>query len=294
MNACKPASVAVACLLSGAALAAEADTAPVAAMGGAGVANPYDNGALRRNSAALMMEEVYQAQVDLGFASGWRAQASVRDSRTSQVGAGLSYTRQSFDPEVAIADMPGWVLPGQELSNPTVAESWRLGVGVSGEDKLFALGGSVVWDRSSEALRGVSSALEADASFAARVGSRVLLGAAAHDLLPDPEGGGDSSFTWGARPVSAELGAWVVTTEALGLTGEGVMTAEGELGARAGAQLGASEALYLRAGGSWIGGDWAMAAGFGALGDQTTLNYALEYDLSAARFWHTVGITAIF
>lgn len=292
MNACKPAVVALASLLSAGAQAAEADTAPVAAMGGAGVANPYDNGALRRNSAALMMEEVYQAQVDLGFARGWRGQASIRDTRTSQLGAGVSYTRHTYDPAVDSADMPGWVLPDSELSNHTVAESWRLGVGASDKDHMFALGGGLVWDRTSEELGGRSHGLELDASLAARLGSRVLLGAAAHDLMPEPEEGDES--IWGMRPISGELGAWVVTTENLGLTGEGVMTAEGDLGGRAGAQIGASDTLHLRAGGSWIAGDWAVAGGFGALGEQTTLNYALQYDLAAKNFWHTVGVTAVF
>jgi len=279
------------------ALAEEADTTSVAAMGGAGVANSFDNNALRRNPAALVLHESYAGQIDFGFAQGWRAQASLSDTRTSQLGAGLSYTRHHSTPDISSEDMPGWILPDAELSNRTVAESWRIGAGLADRDRLMALGTSVVWDRTNEELRGRSNAIDLDASFAARIGSVVTVAGTAHNVLPIPEDdeeASDESLTWGDRPLSAEVGAWVTASDRLGFAGDGVMTGDGEFGGRFGVQTATSDNLLLRAGGSWIGGDWAAAAGFGAFSESSSLNYAIQYDIAAGRFWHTVGLTALF
>jgi len=287
-------------LLSSAALqpvafAEEADTTAVAAMGGAGVANTFDNNALVRSTAALVLEESYTGQVDFGFARGWRGQASLVDTRSGQIGAGVSYTRHHYTPELSSTDMPGWVLPDQEITNRTVAESWRLGAGLADRDRLKSLGVSVVWDRTNEELRGRSNSMDLDASFAARIGSLVTISGTAHNVLPEPDAAAEGSeLTWGDRPLSAELGAWVTASERLGFAGDGVMTGDGEFGGRFGLQGATSDSLLLRAGGSWIGGDWAAAAGFGAYSETSALNYAIQYDIAAGEFWHTVGLNVLF
>jgi hypothetical protein len=289
MYPCKTALTAL-LLVSTAARAEEADTTTVAAMGGSGVANGFDNNAIYRNSAVMMFSEAYQARADFGFAQGWRLGASLRDSRSSQAGAGLAYTRHRFNPEVTGEEMPGWIPAGAEITNLTTVDTFRLGTGFTDEDRTMALGAGIAWDRKDEELRGVTNTLDVDASVAAHAGSRTTIAVTVHNLIPEQE-----DTLWGAPAMTVEGGLWVVAADFLGLTGDALWLQEtGGYGGRLGAQVGASETLILRAGGSWIDGAWAAAGGFTAYNDQTGLGYALQYDIEAGTFWHTIGIEAAF
>lgn len=276
-------------LSSGRAFAAEADTTAAAGMAGAGVANTSDNAAIRRNPAAMVLEDSYIGQLDFGFPDGWRLQTSVKDTHTSLFGAGLSYTRNHFSPDVSSSDMPGWVLPDEEITNDTAEESYRVGAGLADEDRMKALGVGLVWDRKNEELRGISHAIEADASAAARLGARWTLGVIARDVLPETP---DNLV--GSRPWSAEAGAWLAAAEWMGIAADGIWQSEGEFGARLGTQLAAGESVRLRAGGAWIDGQWTAAGGFGAYSEQAAFHYSAQLDVSEASFQHSIGVSVEF
>ena len=281
-------------LLGFSAWAAEADSAPVAGMAGAGVANGADNGAIRRCPAAMLTTETYAAQVGFGFAPGWRLMTSVRDTRTSDLGAGLVYTRHHFDPEVGLEAMPGWIKPGAKITNVTNEESLRLGGGLRLGDGLGGVGLGAVWDRTVTELADTTHHVELDASAALRLGPKkaLLIAATAHDLM-----GGE----WGRRDPSGEAGVWWMLSERLGLAGDLVWSnTDGarlwqELGYRLGGQIGVGESLVLRGGGRWVESGLGAAGGLSIISESASLDYALDRSFGEdGAFWHTVGLTAFF
>lgn len=267
------------------ALAAEGDPASLLGRGSAGLADPRDNAGIRRCMACVVLSEEYVATLDVGFPPGWQLGGSARDTRSSMLGAGVVYTRDSFDGALDIDEMPGWTLPDADLDNPTIEQSVRVGLGYAMLARRLGLGLAGVWDRKSSALSSTENTYELDVSLGGRVTNTLVLGATARDLLPD-----------GTRDPLYEVGAWWAAGEVLGLALDGgydssaASFGEGLTG-RAGAELVLEEAVAFRGGYEQLSKDpSAFGLGIGVLSEAGRLDYGYRYDLLGQQSWHQLAL----
>ena len=273
-------------VLSSSAWAAETDTAATAGLGGAGVAIHTGTDAIGRCPAAMVLAEEYSLelgfQLDGPWAEGWRGRAALRDTRTSLFGAGVSYTRDRWNPEVTMDDLPGWATPSEDFSNNSVEESIRFGAGYALGHRAAGLGIGLVWDRLRTELEDPAQSFELDASVAGRVLPVVSLAATARDLLP------------GSRDPSVDAGTWIRATDWFDVSVDAVWAGETVFGGRLGTQFTLGEVARIRAGGEWIGEERGAAAGIGFFGLQSMLDYGIRYDLVSSGISHTIGLSLLF
>ena len=76
---------------------------------------------MRRAPAAMLLDVDYAAQVELGFGDGLRPMGVMKDTRTSNFGAGVLYTSEWADRAADVDDLPGWLPADEDL--PT-DDSW--------------------------------------------------------------------------------------------------------------------------------------------------------------------------
>ncbi len=271
--------------LTSPALAAEGDPASLLGRGSAGLADPRDNAGIRRCMACVVLSEEYVASLDVGFPPGWRLGGSARDTESGALGAGVIYTRDSFEGALDLADMPGWVLPDADLDNPTIEQSVRVGLGYALLERRLGLGLSGVWDRHASALTPTQNTYELDASLSGRVTNTLILGATARELLPE-----------GTRDPLYEVGAWWATGEVIAFAFDAqwqdrAETFAGGLGGRVGAELNLEDAVAFRGGFEQLGQDpSAFGLGLGVLSEAGRLDYGFRYDLLGQQSWHQLGL----
>jgi len=286
-------------LVLGVALAAEADSALVAGMGGAGVANGADTSAIRHSPAAMLLEVSYTAQSDARFslADGLLVNGivAVKDTRTSDFGAGIMTTRQWSDVPPPDDELPGWKEPGTEFTDQRWEQTWRLGVGYgllrrplltkegSYEVRRLAFGGGMVYGRTVSELSGTFHTWEFDAGVAGRPLSMVAIAATLHGLgeLGDED-------TWGEAGLLTTLGPWTLAADGLYRP-----TVEQPYGFRAGVQV-EVEGIALRGGTAFDRGDWRGTGGFGVVSDTVRMDYALGWAPATRAFDHTIGFFGSF
>lgn len=293
-------------LVSAPALAAEADSTAVLGMGGAGTANPWDANAVRRSPAAMQLVVQYTARVDGRYGEGIAVGGTLQDTRTSNVGGALSYTRQWVSREPDSSELPGWLPPDQsEVVDERQENAYRLGLGTgffrqtvvsssgSYDVRRLAVGVGGVFERNTSSLVGVEQSFGLDASLAGRPTKSLVLAATGHDLIPTS-----------VRDPSVEAGLWWEPIEALGVAVDGAWDrsyAGVPLGGRAGVQYLLSGVVPLRGGyavyGSGEDADQRLGLGVGVRNDVASIDYAFTLHTVgplAGRMEHSVGLWASF
>ncbi|MCB9797417.1 MAG: hypothetical protein H6741_32405 [Alphaproteobacteria bacterium] len=303
-----PILLALASLSSPAAWAGEADTTPVLGMAGAGAANPLDDNALRRSPASMLLLVGYTARADFRVGGGsLGGSAAIKDTRTSDFGAGLMYSYEQLSRSPDLDQLPGWVDPdAAELVDERQEHTLRLGAGYgfkrtpvmddngTYEVRRFALGAGVVYEYDDSSLDGVAHSVDLDLGLAGRPVIPLVLALNVHDILPT-----------GLRPLSGELGAWYAPNEVVALGADFVYDpsfGDTPLGGRAGVELLLGGVVPLRGGYAAHGGadggtEQSAGVGIGARSDKTSLDYALTIHTVgplAGTLTHSFGLWARF
>lgn len=288
------------------AYAAEADSTPVLGMGGAGTANPLDANAARRSPAAMQLVVQYTARVDGRYGEGWGLGGTLQDTRTSNVGGAIGYTRQWVNREPEPSELPGWVPPDEGvLLDERQENAYRLSLGYgffrqtvvseqgSYEIRRLALGVGGVYDRNSSSISGVEQGFGLDASIAGRPTKTLVLAATGHDLAPTS-----------LRDPSVEAGLWWEPVPQLSLAVDGLWDAGlagVPFGGRAGMQVLLAGVVPVRAGyalyGSGEDGEQRLGLGAGVRNDVACIDYAFTLHTvgpKAGQIEHSVGLWAEF
>lgn len=269
------------CALSGSAWAGEADTTALRGLAGAGMADGLELGSVRRAPAAMLLDVDYAAQVELGFGDGLRPMGVMKDTRTSNFGAGVLYTSEWADRAAEVDDLPGWLPADEELpTDDSWSQTTRVSMGYGAgqliipdgssmrEVRRFAVGVSAVYERVDSSLSGLTQAVELDVGLAGRPTGLITVAATAHDLLPT-----------GERLPSAELGVCWLARPTLKVVADGAWdrSYEGQpWGGRAGLELTAAEAVPLRVGYAVEGDTQRLGLGLGIEDQKARLDYAIN------------------
>lgn len=284
------------------AYAAEGDTTPT--MGtSAGSANSADIGVIRRGPAAMLLTKGYSSQVDFGFGSGPRLVTSLKDTRTSDFGAGVMVTHHWYARDPADNEMPGWRLPGEEITDTARDGSYRISMGYgflsqtvltaagSTEIRRFAIGASVAYERWTGDLKGLRTGWALDVGLAGRPTKTLSVSATARDLLTP----------WGLRDPSFDLGVWWTPKSYLALGVDGAYdpnVADLPLVTHGGGEVLLRDTMVLRGGYGLQGQRQFASAGIGFLAEQQArLDYGVRYGTAGAGaggFEHSVGLMANF
>lgn len=130
--------------LAGTARGADAVSgANLLAQGGVGAAAAADNAAITLNPGLLALHRRYDfmGAFAYGPGGGLHWSASAMDGRTSnRLAAGLAYSGDVWEPELAVEDLPGWQVPGEEIRNVRRLHDFAGGLGFHLADRRVALG----------------------------------------------------------------------------------------------------------------------------------------------------------
>jgi hypothetical protein len=256
-------------LFGGAAWAQVPFSVEQAGMGGAGVARTDSSGF--RNGAAMMLEPGFFSYSELNWGQGFSLGQAVREVQTdTSVGSSFGYSWGKSDLPPTLDEMPGWVLPGEVLSNARERKEFRGASGIRLLNGRLGLGvGGRYWRDDSE-LGGLETDFQFDLSAAGQLAEGVTLAAGANNLLQDS-----------TEPMRLELGLWWSAVEAFKFALDAVYE-EGRVGGRAGAELGLGPAIRLRGGYHFSEVSQSLGAGIGLLGEGTRIDYALSLETFGA------------
>jgi hypothetical protein len=251
------------------------------AMGSVGAAASRDNAAITLNPGLLPLHARYDflGQFRYGPSAALSWGGSAMDAKTSNVLAmGLAYSGDVSEPPLGVDDLPGWTVPGEEISNkkrfndfagaisvPLLAR--RLGIGLGVDVGLFD------HDR-----QGDGVTVDLHAGLGVRPVDWLVLGAALRDFVPDPEQDRPTAFVSGARVetdlLAAELDVdWVdAVRQGLPVTlAAGTEVPVGEARLRAGWRRDATDGVH------------SATAGVGWEKDGAGLDYGISVPLSHTR-----------
>ena len=191
--------------------------------------------------------------------------------------------------EIPLADLPGWITPGETLDNATTEHDLRLSLGYGLAARRLSVAASGVYQRTLSELGGKSNLWEMDLSIAGVPFEGLVLAATLHDVIPGA----------GGRPLTAEAGAWWRPVETLSLALDGMWTEDG-LGFRGGLEWVTLGVASLRAGYAHTFGEnreGLLGLGVGAVSDQARLDYGLQWVVlgdAQHHLVHTLGTTVSF
>ncbi len=265
-----------------------------AGRGGTGIADGTDAGAVSVNLATLSMAPRYD--IVAGGVRGpddtWLGRVAAADSRTSAVTLGAAYTYRADDVPPVGASLPGWVLAGDEIDNPTTHQSLTVGLAYPFLGKKLGLGVTGRYDWRSAQNEGSADAFNVGVSAAAAPAESVILAAGVQNLVDsgyaDTRRLVDLGVRWmPGKYLALEVGA---KTEWMG------EPFEASLGEQAGVDVYATEWLVLRGGWQHEGGEHTVGGGIGLLSDRAALDYALTGELGSdpLRLWHGLDLRIHF
>ncbi|HHO54149.1 MAG TPA: hypothetical protein ENK18_25580 [Deltaproteobacteria bacterium] len=258
-------------------------------MGRVGVAAPSDNAAITLNPGLLGLRERYDFHAhfrlgpagpaprgEVGGGLGLQWAASAMDARTSSaVALGFAYSGDRFDAPLADRDLPGWWIPGEEITNRKRYQDFAGGLAIPLLDRHLSvgLGGDVgLYDHDRQG-EGLFWDLHLGVGLQPTEG--LTLGLSARDLLP---GDGED------RPMQLLAGLRAEDQGNLAFeinAGHTWVDAASPLSLRAGLEkiLGHAE---LRLGGGWSGpeGQTYATAGIGTSDEGGGLEYGVAVPLS--------------
>jgi hypothetical protein len=234
-------------------------------LGDAGVARTDSSGL--RNAAAMMLMPGLYSFSDIGWGQGFHVGQAIREVRLdSPVGASLGYSWGKSNLPPSMDEMPGWIRPGEVLSNERLSKDIRAAGGFRALNGRLGVGAGMRYLRDNSELGGAQSGMEWDLSVAGLLAEGVSLAVGGRNLLQD-----------GLDPFSVEVGLWWSAVEAFNLALDAVFE-EGVVEGRAGAEIGLSAAIRLRGGYRFSELGQSLGAGVGLLGEGTRLDYALSLD----------------
>jgi hypothetical protein len=237
----------LALLLSGGAQAQTPFSAEQIGMGGAGVARTDSSGF--RNGAAMVLAPGFYTYSEIGWGQGFSLGQAMREVRPdTAVGASFGYTWGKSNLPPTLDEMPGWIEPGELLTNARTSREFRGagGVRLLGGRLGLGIGGRYVQDDSE--LGGEQSQAQVDVSAAGILAEGVSLALGAKNLIADE-----------SDPFCLELGLWWSAVEAFNFGLDAVFQ-EGVVEGRIGASRSVAwRQLFFRADpGLWgrIGAAW--------------------------------------
>jgi hypothetical protein len=256
----------LALLLSGGAQAQTPFSAEQIGMGGAGVARTDSSGF--RNGAAMVLAPGFYTYSEIGWGQGFSLGQAMREVRPdTAVGASFGYTWGKSNLPPTLDEMPGWIEPGELLTNARTSREFRGagGVRLLGGRLGLGIGGRYVQDDSE--LGGEQSQAQVDVSAAGILAEGVSLALGAKNLIADE-----------SDPFCLELGLWWSAVEAFNFGLDAVFQ-EGVIEGRIGAEVGLGPAVRLRGGSYFSEQTQGFGAGLALLGEGTRLDYALSKPL---------------
>ncbi|MEZ4321217.1 MAG: hypothetical protein R3F61_27325 [Myxococcota bacterium] len=247
-------------LLLATALAADrVEGADTLAVGSTAVANPYGMGGIAANPAIIGLEERYQ--FGGGFSYGGRGihwQAGAIDSLTSAAAFGLTYSGDLYNPPLTEEELPGWAVPGVELTNHKRTHDLGFALGAPFFENRFVvgLGGSLAFYNHERSGKGTTGNMSAGLAY--RPDPHVAIGLSGRNLLPVRAGASD-------RPMELLGGLWLGENGVAALSLEGGARPESSkpLLLASGIEVNASEAAAMRAGWRLQDGVHNLALGAG-------------------------------
>lgn len=265
-----------------------------AGRGGTGVADPTDAAAVSVNLATLSLAPRYD--IVAGGVRGpddtWLGRVAAADSRTSAVTLGATYTHLVDDVPPAGASLPGWVVAGNEVDNPTTHQALTVGLAYPFLGKKVGLGVTGRYDWRAAQNEGKSDAFNVGLSVAAAPAESVVVALAAQNLVDsgyaDTRRLVDLGLRWTpGKYLALEVGA---KTEWMG------SPFEESLAELAGVDVYATEWLVLRGGWQHEGGKHTVGGGLGLVADTAALDYALTGEVGSdpARLWHGLDLRVHF
>jgi len=200
------------------------------ALGSTTTANPYATGGITGNPAIIGTEKRYNFGGAFSYGGrGVHWQATAIDSVTSSVAFGMAYSGDRFNPPLTQAELPGWSVAGQEISNLKQTNTVNFALGIPTTDRRFVggIGGALSFFNNERGGKGTTGNLTAGLAY--RPDPRVSIGLTGRNLLPiaDPRQ---------ERPLEVLGGVW------LGELGIAAFSVDG------GARIDSSKPLLLATG----------------------------------------------
>lgn len=260
-------------LASTAALATDrVEGADTLAQGSTTVANPYSIGSVNANPAAVGLVERYIFGV--GFHYGGRGihwQATAIDTQTSKAAFGLTYSGDRYNPPLTEAELPGWTVPGQELTNKKRTHDLGFALAAPFLERrlVFGLGGSVSFFDNERSGKGTTGNL--NAGVAARPQPWVSLGLSGRNLLPIDDAGSD-------RPMEIVGSTWLGQVGIASFAFEGGVRPESTslLLLATGVEVNPTEASAVRAGWRLQDGGHLLSLGAGGGTEEGSVDFAIQ------------------
>lgn len=185
--------------------------AEAAATGGTTRVGTHTTGSVLTAPAVLALRARYELQVtgEAGPDKLLGLRAYALDSSTGPVALGLGYQYSHAVPKTRVEDLPGWVLPEDDLENETGQTVLGGGLATSFADRRVALGLGFSWHNQATHYSDVQSWFQGNVSVAGRLGQddQVVLSAVADNVLTPADDETPLTFGGGLslRPVP-ELG----------------------------------------------------------------------------------------
>lgn len=257
------------------------------AMGSASLAAHDNNAAITTNPGLLALTDRYDFSAQLGIGPGMHWGATAMDGRTAEnVAMGFTYAGDRYEPALAVDELPGWTVPGDDIPNMKREHDFALALsGALAEDRVaFGVGGHLaVYDNDRN---GKGTTGNVDVGVGLRPTDFLTVGVAGNNLVPldvlgdRPMRVGTGVMLHGA-PAAIEVdGGWVASDEGAPF----FLDAGTEL--RPGA-------ARLRVGGRYDGptATPAVTGGVGIAGEGGALEYGIEVPLGGAGpIAHVFGV----
>ena len=242
-------------------------------------------------AATLDPQYVIWSGGGVGADQTWSLRAGAMDARTSPVSLGFGYERRWDDVPPTGEALPGWVVPGETLSDAAQHNRIWLAAGVPLLDRRLSLAVAARYDWSTAASSGDSNAFDVSASLAASPVETLTIAVEGRDLV-------GSSYRLTGRALG--LGVGWRPDDFVGVYADVVTPLEGvaldapftTYDVHFGVDLGLVEWLRLRGGASYDEGAWRAAGGIGLTAEKVDFDYGVRLDPGdPLRSWHGIDLT---
>jgi hypothetical protein len=265
--------------------------APELARGNTGLADPEAMGSLLSSPGIIGLIPRYE--LGFGYVFGpegeRRLQAGAIDSLTSPVALAITYQRTTTSAQASWDELPGWVEPDEDFSNPRARSLVGASLGKGLNEGRLGLGIGVHYDHDISRFGGEYGQVDLSAGVASHLAEQVTLALSANHLVPYEQ-----------RLSPLDLGAGIhwrlapganVELNLHGLFPDGDLILSGS----GGLSVTVAERVPIRAGferDSWAGED-RLWAGLGLVSDNSSLDYGIGIRIGqqeTARFWNGLSL----